>query len=96
MTKDEAIIKAQSGWWKDKTPDEIVSFQLYEKILCMDFGDFHEAVEKSLGRPVFTHEFADIKSLQSEFEGKRDPKTIDEIIGMLPKEKTIIIMGGGR
>jgi hypothetical protein len=29
-------------------------------------------------------------------EGKRDPKTIDEIIGMLPKEKTIIIMGGER
>lgn len=39
----------------------------YTGILACDFSDFHEDVEKRLGRPVYTHEFvalkADIKEL---------------------------------
>lgn len=30
----------------------------YTGILACDFADFHEDVERRLGRPVFTHEFA--------------------------------------
>jgi len=74
MEKDDALKLYASEWWKDKTPDEIVSFQLYEAKLCMPFGDFHEAVEKVLGRSVWTHEFADQEGLQAEYEGKRDPE----------------------
>lgn len=75
MTKTEAIKIAESGWWKGKTVKEIVDFQLYENRLCMPFGDFHEAVEKVLGRPVWTHEFADPTGLRAEYEGKRPPET---------------------
>lgn len=71
MTKEEAIEMFKSEWWKNKTPKEIVEFQLYEDRICIPFGDFHEAIEKVLGRSVWTHEFADIKCLQEEFEGKR-------------------------
>ncbi len=34
---------------------------------CKSFSDFHEDVEKRLGRPVFTHEFAN-KKLTEEIE----------------------------
>jgi len=73
LKKEEAIKLAKSGWWKNKSPEEIVRFQLYEDRLCMDFGDFHEAIEKALGRPVWTHEFARPEDLRREFE-KKDPK----------------------
>jgi hypothetical protein len=75
MTTEEAIAKAKTGWWKDKTPKEIVDFQLYEEKLCMDFSDFHKAVEKVLHRPVWTHEFADVAGLRAEYEGKRAPES---------------------
>ena len=74
MEKEDAIKLAESGWWKDLPADVIVAFQLYERRLCMDFGDFHKAVEESLGRPVWTHEFADVEGLRAEFEGKRPPE----------------------
>ena len=31
---------------------------MFESKLCMPFSIFQEAVEKTLGRPVWTHEFA--------------------------------------
>jgi hypothetical protein len=74
MDDKEAIAKAKTLWWKEKSAKEIVDFQLYEPLLCMDFSDFHKAVEEALGRPVFTHEFADTEGLQSEYEGKREPE----------------------
>jgi hypothetical protein len=71
LTYEEAIEKAKSNWWEGKAAKEIVDFQLYEERLCMDFSVFHQAIEEVLGRPVFTHEFADYKVLQEEYEGKR-------------------------
>lgn len=68
MTREEAVIKYDSGWWKEKTPREITRFQLFEERLCMPFGDFQAAVEKSLRRPVFTHEFGfGVDELKKEF-----------------------------
>lgn len=93
MTYEEAIAKAETGWWKTATPREIVAFQLYEPLLCMDFGDFHGAMEKALGRPVWTHEFAGagLARLQEEFEGVRSKPTMNEIVEQLPAEKVVVI-----
>jgi hypothetical protein len=91
MTRDEAIALAESGVWKEWTDQEIVVFQLYEEKLCMDFSRFHEAVEKVLGRPVWTHEFAEIGRLRAEFEGTRQSPTIAEIMGIIPPEKLIVV-----
>lgn len=66
--RDNAIALAKTGWWKCLEPFEIVLFQLYERNLCMDFPDFHEAVEQMVRRPVFTHEFAAPEILRKEFE----------------------------
>ena len=55
--KDKAIRLAETKWWKEKTPKEICDIQLFTKELCMDFSDFHAAMETCLSRPIFTHEF---------------------------------------
>jgi len=75
MNREEAIARANTKWWVGKTPKEIVDFQLYEPLLCMDFAAYQKALEQVLGRGVWTHEFADIKGLQAEYEGKRAPET---------------------
>ena len=72
MTKGEAIKLIKTNWWAGKTANEIVQFQLYEPRLCIPFTEFHKAIEEALGRPVWTHEFADQKGLQAEFEGRQD------------------------
>ena len=91
FTQKQAIALAKGGEWKDWTEEEIVRFQLYQRRLCMDFSIFHAATEKILGRPVFTHEFADSKRLIDEYEGKRSAPTFEEIINFLPEEKRIVI-----
>lgn len=90
--KDAAIALAKTEWWKTKTPEEIVQFQLFTQELAMDFGDFHGAVEKVLGRPVFTHEFADFASLQRELLGEKPAPTFEDIMNMIPEEKRMLII----
>ena len=72
MTREEALEKVTTEWWKTASTKEIVAFQLYEDRLCMPFDLFHAAVEKELGRPVFTHEFVLADSLKKEFEDKEE------------------------
>ena len=100
LTKDEAIALAESGWWKDKEPREIVRFQLFEDRLSMDFSAFHEAVEKALGRPVWTHEFAEPVHLRDAFlaiesgEKENDKDGLAHAFDNLDPNKTIFVAVG--
>jgi hypothetical protein len=88
LTRDQAVALSESGWWKSKTPQEIVTFQLFEERLCMPFADFHEAMESAVGRPIWTHEFtrAAVNGLIGEFlKGKPLPSK-QEILEVIPKE----------
>jgi hypothetical protein len=58
LTYDEAIAFYDSGAWQKMGVHERALFQMEQNLLCMPFDEFHKAVEQSLGRPVFTHEFA--------------------------------------
>lgn len=91
LTKKEAIKMCESSWWEDKTDEEIVKFQLFESRLCMPFSRYHQAIQKVLKRPVYTHEFAWLDLLQQEYLGKKDMPTLEEVLGLLPAEKTIVI-----
>lgn len=91
LTKDQAIAFAESGVWKEWTPDQVVSFQLFQELLCIDFGHYHGCVEKVLNRPVFTHEFADQLSLQKEYLGEKEAPSLGDIINLIPADKRIII-----
>ena len=95
MTKEQAIALHDSGWWKSKTPEQIVRFQLFEPLLCMPFGDFHAAVEAALKRPVWTHEFGlNYDGLKKEFLGEASAPSMQEIIEMIPEAKRIIVEVG--
>jgi hypothetical protein len=90
VTREEALEIDKRGDWKNWTDEQIVAFQLWQDRLCMDFGRFHEAVEKILGRSVWTHEFADPDKLRLECMKVRKAPSLTEIFNMLPKDKTII------
>jgi len=92
MTKDEAIALAESGFWHEMSARDIATFQLYEDMLCMPFTVFHEAIEKTLGRPVYTHEFAFPGLLKKELRGEREAPTLEEIINLIPADKRVIIV----
>lgn len=92
MTREQAIQLAESGWWKDLPADVVVALQLFEDRLCMDFHDFHGAVQEALGRPVFTHEFgsAGTERLKEEFLGRRPRATLQEVLDLIPPEKRLL------
>jgi len=91
LTKKQAIALAKSEFWKDMTYFERAKFQLFTGKLCMPFEVFHEAIEKALGRPVYTHEFGlNVKGLKEELLGKRKAPTLKEILDMIPKDKLIV------
>ena len=92
LTEAQAKKLFKSGWWKELTLRERATFQLYENRLCMPFDVFHEAIEKTLGRPVWTHEFGlNRQGLMDELAGNKPPPTMEEIINLIPEEKRIII-----
>lgn len=89
---EKAIALAKSGWWEGRTAREIAKFQLFTDELSMPFSVFHEALEKALGRPVFTHELVlNYDGLCMELLGEKDAPTLNEIIELIPAEKRIVI-----
>ena len=92
LTKEQAIKFAKSKVYKNWTYEQIVRFQLFQKKMCMDFSIFHEAIEKVLDRPVYTHEFGmNYEGIVLEYLGEKEAPTLDEIIELIPKEKRLII-----
>jgi hypothetical protein len=90
--RENAIALANTKWWVGKDATEVALFQMFTEELCMPFGEFQGAVEKALGRPVFTHEFGlNWDGIAQELLGERSAPTIDEIINLIPAEKRIVI-----
>ena len=93
LTKAEAIAFYDNGDWKNWSAEQIVELQLFQDRLCVPFDVFHEAVEKVLGGPVWTHEFASPNhmNLRAEYAELRAAPTMQEIIELIPEEKRIIL-----
>jgi len=93
ITEEEAIKLGESGWWKGLPADVITGFQLFERKLCMDFGDFQGAVEESLGRPVWTHEFAgaSVDALRDEFLGKSPKRSLADITALVSAQRIVVV-----
>ena len=91
VTKEQAIRIFESEKWKDWEPEYQAYFQLNQERMCMPFGVFHAAVEHTLGRSVWTHEFGRAQYLREELVG-RIPKrnfndTIDVLFEMLDEKE---------
>lgn len=92
LTTEEAIQFHDLGVWEGMTLRERALFQMEQDCLCMPFDKFHEAVEKTLGRPVFTHEFGlNRDGIRAELAGTGPAPSFDQILAMLPPDKTIVI-----
>lgn len=93
LTKNQAIEMAKSEWWKDKPAKDVALFQMQQDKLCMDFSEFHRCMEETLGRPVWTHEFASSNrdALMKELLGEKEPPSMNEIISLIPQQKLIIV-----
>ena len=92
LNREEALAIYNNKAWENWSDEEIVKFQLYQDRLAIPFDRFHKAIEKVLGRPVWTHEFAIVDLLRLEFEGVRKKPTLAEIMGQIPKEKLILVV----
>jgi len=92
LTKDEAIRFYRSGLWRTLNFNQIVRLQLWQDKLCVPFDVFHEAIEKTLKRGVFTHEFAWRERLKQEYLGERKAPTFEEIMELIPENKRMIIL----
>ena len=90
LSRDEAIDFAESEYWRTLTAAQIAHFQINQDKLCMPFERFHKAMTECLGRPIWTHEFADSAKLRDELNGKIPAPSFEEILGGLPMHKTII------
>ena len=68
-------------------------FQMFEPKLCMPFDVFHEAIEMTLDRPVFTHEFGLApEAIKAELLGDREAPTLDEIVELIPADKRVLVV----
>lgn len=92
ITKEQAIAIYDGGEWKDWTDEDVVRFQLYQDRLALPFSRFQLAMEKVLGRSVWTHEFAFRDGLIAEYEGRRPKPTFGDILALIPKEKRIMLV----
>ncbi len=93
MTKEEAIALFESKFWESMSHEDRAMFQICEPLLCMPFNVFHEAVEKTLGRPVYTHEFClNMQGLKKEILGDKQSPSIEDIINLIPESKRIIVV----
>ena len=93
LTKEEAIAFYDNKCYENMDYKQRAIFQIQQDLLCMPFDVFHESVEKALGRPVYPHEFS-LKyreGLMKELLGGKDAPTFEEIIGLIPEEKRILV-----
>lgn len=57
------------------------------------FSMIHGRIEQLVGRPVWTHEFAlSWEGVVKEARWETRPATMDEIIGLIPREKLVVIV----
>lgn len=93
LPKEKAIELYESEFWKPMSFRERATFQLYCDLLCMPFDVFHEAMEKALGRGVYTHEFGlNRDRLIAELRGEAPAPSLEDIINLIPEDKRVILV----
>lgn len=95
LTREQAIELHNSKFWEEMSYRDRAMFQLNEPRLCMPFEIFHEAVEKAIGRPVYTHEFAfGVDGLKQELMNGAPAPTFDEILSLIPErlQTTVLVV----
>lgn len=96
LTKAQAIRMASSSWWTDMPARDVAMFQLHERLLCMPYGVFRNALNEALGRGVHSHELRNPDALIRELLGEERAPTLAEIIQFIPADKRVVIWPSGK
>ncbi len=92
MTEEQAIKLFESKFWEHLSHRQRAEFQFSEPILCMPFEVFHDAMEKTLDRPVWTREFGlNVDGLKKELFDGASPPTLEDILQLIPEEKRVVL-----
>ena len=92
VTKEQCETFYQNKMWEKMNDVERAWFQINQKLLCMPFGVFHEAVEKTLKRSVRPHEFGmNLQGIREEMAGKCPKPNMTDIINLIPTGKLILV-----
>lgn len=92
IARETALKLERSKFWETMSSRDVALFQLQVDRLCMPFGVFHKAVEEAVGHGVYTHEFADPTHLLAEIGGEVKPRTLEEVLDLLPAEKRVLVV----
>ena len=93
MTKEQAIKLYEANFWETMSYRDRALFQMECDFLSMPFNVFHEAIEKTLNRPVWTHEFGlNRDGLLKELRGESPAPSLSDIIAMIPEDKRVILV----
>ena len=94
ITREQAIAYAKSEAWKGLTARQKAEFQLQADRLIMPFDVFHEAIEETLGRPVFTSELSSqgLPQLMAELYEGKDPPTLQDLIDTMSEGTKILVI----
>ena len=91
MTLEAALAMEKTHWWETASAREIAMFQMFEGRLVCPFDVFQQAVEDTLKRPVWTHEFGmNVEGLKKELLGTGPAPTFEDIMNLIPTEKRIL------
>jgi hypothetical protein len=93
LTEEQALGLYGARFWEGMSDRDVAMFQMHTERLCMPFDVLHGAVERTLGRPVFSHEFgsAGAEQIRAELDGTAPPPTFEEILNLIPAEKRVVI-----
>lgn len=87
FSEEEARAISGSRVWTEWTDVQILQLQLFQNHLCVPFSKYHSALERCLGRPVYTHtiEFNKQK-LVKEFLSIANTLPSEELMKLIPKD----------
>ena len=94
LNQKQAIYIADNNLTRNFTTVQKARFQLNQDLLCMEFSTFHGALEKAVGFPVWTHQFASkefVDELKSIVNNIGEPD-LDDFIQLFQKQHQTAIL----
>lgn len=92
---ERAMKLVATKWWETATPREIAHLQLWRRECICPLSLFVDSLSPALGRPVMHHELGcDWDGLCLELIGERDAPTMQQIVGLIPEDKRMVLEVG--
>ena len=82
--------------WESMTFEELAKFQVTQETLCVPFGVYRNAAERTLGRPLLNLQLVTGRErVKGELFGGTPPESVREVIDIIPLHKRMILEMAG-